>query len=110
MLAKTHWLMDGLPNSVLRPTTQESRPSCADQHDRALLLARQATFRDQYRRLRSPDLIRGDVALALGMAGDHTVVLAMLRLLLALVEVNERTSNLESVDMLGLLCDAGLID
>jgi hypothetical protein len=66
--------------------------------------------RDQYRRLRSPDLIRGDVALALGMAGDHTVVLAMLRLLLALVEVNERTSNLESVDMLGLLCDAGLID
>lgn len=44
------------------------------------------------------------------MAGDRADVLAMLRLLLALVEVTERTSNLESVDMPGLLYNAGLID
>ena len=38
---------------------------CAGQHGEALSLAEQATFREQYRWLRSPDLIRRDVTLAL---------------------------------------------
>ena len=36
-------------------------------------------------------------------------MLAILRLLLALAEVNERTSALEGVNMPALLCDAGLV-
>ena len=82
------------------------RGDCGDQ---VLELARQPTFRDQYRRFRSPGLIREDIALALGVAAGRADVLAMLRLHLALVEVDQRTTMLENVDMPGLLFDAGLI-
>ena len=83
------------------------RGDCSDQ---VLKLAQQTTFRDQYRRFRSPDLIREDVAVALRVAAERTDVLRMLRLHLALVEVDQRTSMLENVDMPGLLFDVGLID
>ncbi len=83
---------------------------CAGQHDEVLSLAEQATFREQYRRLRSPDLIRRDIGLALEAAACHADVVAMLSLLLALVEVDERAAALENVDMPGLLYEAGLTD
>jgi hypothetical protein len=83
---------------------------CAQQQDDVLRLAQQVTFRDQYERLRSPELIRGDIAFALNVAGERANALIMFRLLLALVELTERTSLLESVDVPGLLYDAGLID
>ena len=82
----------------------------ANQDDQALVLAKQEKFREQYQRLRSPHLIREDIGLALAIAADRADVLAMLRLLLALVETTERASALESVDMPGLLHEAGLTD
>ncbi len=82
----------------------------ARQDDEALVLAKQVTFREQYRRLRSVDLIREDVVIALGIAANRADVRAMVRLLLALIEVSERTTALESVDMPSLLYDAELID
>ena len=82
----------------------------AGQHDQVLNLATQATFRKQYLQMRSPDLIGEDVALALDVAANRADVLTILRLLLALAELNDRNVALESVDMPGLLSDAGLID
>ena len=82
----------------------------AGQHDEVLLLAEQERFRQQYQRLRSPNLIRQDVELALGIAAERADVLAMLRLLLAFVEVTERTSALDEVDMPSLLYKAGLVN
>ena len=83
---------------------------CGTQSDEVLTLARQSTFRDQYRRLRSPALIREDISLALGVAAERTDVSTMLRLHLALVEADQRTSMLENIDMPSLLFGAGLID
>ena len=83
---------------------------CAGQYDEVVSLAQQTRFREQYAQLRSPHLIREDIALALTSAADRADVLAMLRLLLALVEVNERSAALEYVDMPGLLHSAGLIE
>ena len=82
----------------------------AGQHNEALDLAQQRSFREQSRQLRSPELIRSDITLALGVAAERADVVAMLRLLLALIEMTERTSNLEDVDVPGLLFDAGLVD
>ena len=75
-----------------------------------LSLADQRTFREQYRRMRSPALIREDISLALNAAADNADVLIMVRLVLALLEMDERTVALESVNMPGLLYEAGLID
>ena len=83
---------------------------CGDQGDQVLELARQAVFREQYDQFRSPDLIREDITLALRIAADRTDVLTMVRLLLALVEADQRTYMLENIDMPCLLYDAGLID
>ena len=83
---------------------------CGDQGDQVLELARQAVFREQYDQLRSPNLIREDITLAIQIAAERTDVLTMVRLLLALVEGDQRTYMLENVDMPGLLYDAGLID
>jgi hypothetical protein len=83
---------------------------CAAENDAVLRLGQQATFREQYRQLRSPEAIRSDIELALGTAADEGDVPAVLRMLLALVEVNDRASALENIDMPGLLYDAGLID
>ena len=82
----------------------------AGQGDEVLKLAKQEMFREQYQHLRSPDLIREDIGLALIIAADRVDVLVMIRLLLALVEVDARTSALESVDMPSLLYEAGLAD
>ena len=79
----------------------------AGQVNDVLSLADQRTFREQYRRLRSPALIREDAALALGVAAGRADVGIMLGLLLALVEMGERTASLESVNMPGLLHDCG---
>ena len=81
---------------------------CAGQYDEVLTLSEQAKFREQYRQLRSADLIREDIGLALRVAADRADVMAMFRLLLALAEVTQRTSALENVDMPGLLNRAGL--
>ena len=83
---------------------------CAEQHDEVLALARQAVFRDQYRQLRSPELIREDISLAMKVAANRADVLILVRLLLALVEADERSAALEDVDMPHALYDAGFVD
>ena len=83
---------------------------CADQHDAVLALARLAVFREQYRQLRSPELIREDICLAMKVAGNRGDVQILVRLLLALVEADERSSALEDVDVPRALCDAGFVD
>ena len=82
----------------------------ARESDAVLALAPQVIFREQYRQLRAPGLIRDDIALALDVAAECADVLAIIRLLLALTEVNERTSALENVNMPALLYEAGRVD
>ena len=79
-----------------------------EQCDEVLALAQQTTFRDQFRRLRSPELIRQDITLALDVAAVRSDVLAMVRLLLALVEVTQRASAIGNVNLPILLYEAGL--
>ena len=83
---------------------------CARQYEQVLSLAQQKTFREQYGRLRSPDLIREDIGLALSVAAGRANVLAVFRLLLAHIEMMQRTSALDDVDMPGVLHAAGLVD
>ena len=83
---------------------------CARQHEQVLSLAQQQIFREQYVRLRSPYLIREDIRLALGVAAGRADVLTMFRLLLAHIEMTERTLALDDVDMPGVLHAAGLVD
>ena len=78
--------------------------------DAVLALAQQAALREQYRQFRSPGLIRDDIAIALDVAAARADVLAIVRLLLALTEVNERTLALESINMPALLYEAGLVN
>ena len=78
--------------------------------DTVLALAQQGTFREQFLQLRSPELIRDDIALALEVAAERADVLAIFRLLLALTEVHERRAALEDVDMPALFYEAGLVD
>ncbi len=80
----------------------------ARQEDEVLRLAEQKMFREQHEQLRSPDLIHEDIGLALGVAAERADVRVMIRLLLALVELDARSSALEAVDMPGLLYEAGL--
>ena len=83
---------------------------CARQYEQVVSLAQQETFREQYRRLRSPELIREDIGLALNIAAGRADVLAVFRLLLAHIEMMQRTSGLDDVDMPGVLHAAGLVD
>ena len=78
--------------------------------DAVLALAQQVALRDQYRQFRSHGLIRDDLALALDVAAARADVLAIVRLLLALTEVNQRTLALESINMPALLYEAGLVN
>ena len=97
-------------------TTDDSRVAaeqlyhryCAREEDEVLRLAEQTRFREQYRQLRSPALIREDIRLALGIAAERADVLATFRLLLSLWELSIWTSSLDSVDMPSLLYETGL--
>ena len=82
----------------------------AGHYDRVLSLAELATFREQHCWLRSLDLIRSDMEAALGVAADSTDVAAMLKMILALSETDERTQSLDEVDLPGLLYDVGLVE
>ena len=83
---------------------------CAGQHSEVLRLAKQATFRQQRYQLRSVDLIRADIESALSVAADRADVEAMLRLILALFELDERNRSLDEIDVVGLLYDVGLVE
>ena len=80
----------------------------ARQDDEVLRLAQQKIFREQHEQLRSPDLIREDIGIALGVAAERADVQVMIRLMLALVELNSRSSALETMDIPDLLYEAGL--
>ena len=80
----------------------------ARQDEEVLRLAQQKMFREQHEQLRSPDLIREDIGFALGVAAERADVPVMIRLLLALVELDARSSALETMDMPDLLYEAGL--
>ena len=57
-----------------------------------------------------PGLIGDDISLALDVAAARADVLAIVRLLLALTEVNARASALESINLPALLNQAGLVN
>jgi type II secretory pathway predicted ATPase ExeA len=76
----------------------------------ALSLGQIATFREQYRDLRAPELIRSDITSVLAVAAGRGDAVAILRGLLALTELTQRTDALEDIDFPGLLYDAGLVD
>ena len=82
----------------------------AGQDGEVLRLARQATFREQRYRLRSAELIRADIESALGVAAERANVEAMLQLILALFELDERGRSLDEIDIVGLLHDGGLVE
>ena len=82
----------------------------AERYDRVITLAQHKTFREQYQRMRSPELIREDIRLALDAASRNGDVLVMLRLTLALAETMERSAALSDVDIAGVLYDVGMVD
>ena len=109
--ARAHGLVAGLCSRTgdLRIAAEQLyHHHFARQEDEVLRLATQNIFREQHKQLRSPDLIHEDIGLALGIAGERADVQVMIRLLLALVELDARSSALETVDMLDLLYEAGL--
>ena len=83
---------------------------CAGQPDQAQHLATQTAFREQFRAMRPPNLIREDIEIALGVAADNADVLTMIKLFLAMFETTQAAAALESVDVPGLLFDSGLVD
>ena len=93
-----------------QPIASEQLYHChrAGLRDEVLRLADTLAFRDQFRLLRSAELIRHDIEIALSVAAEAADVPALLRLLLCLIEVNERSRALREVDLAGLLFDVGL--
>lgn len=83
---------------------------CACEHDSVLCLADPATFRAQHHRFRSEGLIRADIEAGLIVAADRAQALVMLKLILALFELDARSRALQDVDLPGLLCDVGLVE
>ena len=79
-------------------------------NDEVLSLAGTQAFRDQFRLLRSAELVRHDIEIALSAAAERADVLALVQLLLCLVEVNERSRALAEIDLAGLLFDVGLLE
>ena len=82
----------------------------AGQHDKVLNLAELTTFREQHQQFRSLDLIRNDIQTALKVAASRGDVIAMMKMILALVEIEERSQSLSEVDFLNLLHDVGLVE
>ena len=82
----------------------------AGRSDEVLNLCHQQRFRNQSIELRSPSLIHEDIALALDTAAERQDVLAMLRCQFSLVELNQKTLELENVNMPLLFCNAGLVE
>lgn len=78
--------------------------------DEVLRLADTLAFRDQFRLLRSAEMIRHDIEIALTVAAEDADVPALLRLLLCLIEANERSRALREVDLAGLLHHVGLFE
>jgi hypothetical protein len=82
----------------------------AGEVETATRLGQIATFRAQYRTLRSPELIRSDIVSVLASGAERGDVVAIVRGVLALTELTQRTDALEDIDLPGLLYDAGLVD
>ena len=78
--------------------------------DKVLELAQQTIFREQFRSLRSPDLIRNDIELAMRVGANRADVLKMIKLYFSIVEADERASKLEYINLPELLFNVGLID
>ena len=95
-----------------RPIAWEQLYHChrAGLRDEVLRLADTLAFRDQFRLLRSAELIRHDIEVALTVAAEDADVPTLLRLLLCLIELNERSRALREVDLAGLLYDVGLFE
>lgn len=95
-----------------QPIASEQLYHChrAGLRDEVLRLADTLAFRDQFRLLRSAELIRHDIETAMTVAADAADVPALLRLLLCLIEVNERSRALREIDLAGLLFDVGLFE
>ena len=105
-------IADLCARSEAQPIASEQLYHChrAGLRDEVLRLADTLAFRDQFRLLRSADLIRHDIEIALAVAADAADVPALLRLLLCLIEANERGSALREIDLAGLLFDVGLFE
>lgn len=71
--------------------------------------ASQFAFREQFRQLRPPYLIKQDIELSLRLAADHADALEMLGLSLAYMELNARVENLGETSFPLLLFDTGRV-
>lgn len=79
----------------------------ADQADRALGHATQPVFRQQIRNLRSPHLIKQDIALAAQIAAERGDALKLLELALSYLELNSRITSLSETGFPSLLLQTG---
>lgn len=82
--------------------------AAAGQDDAVLSLAQQPAFRFQFQALRAPELISDDIAVALKTAAGRADIPALLGLVLARVELSERSRALDDVDLPAALLAAGL--
>ena len=79
----------------------------ADQADRVLDHATQPVFRQQIRNLRSPHLIKQDIALAAQIAAERGDALKLLELALSYLELNSRITSLSETGFPSLLLQTG---
>jgi hypothetical protein len=100
-------LVAGSDDDILRSEELFLRHLAADE-ERVLELAQIPIFRAQFKGLRSPLLIRSDIETAMEVAARSGDVRTLLRLILSMVEVTERTSTLEYIDVADLFFSAGL--
>ena len=77
--------------------------------EEVLSRASQSKFREQFRQLRPPYLIKQDIELSLRLAADNADALKMLELSLAYMELNSRVENLAETDVPLLLFDTGRV-
>lgn len=82
----------------------------AGQKDKVIEIGTQRAFRDQYQRLRSEELIREDIGVALGVAAEQQDLSSIIRLLLSLTELESRRFALRDIAMPGLLYESGLVE
>lgn len=99
----------GSDNPVLRWEELHHR-HVSGEHEAVLELGTQEAFREQHLGLRSPDLIRDDIATVALLAAEHEELDGLVGAVLAAGEAANRRLNLDTIDLCDVLHTAGRTD